>query len=374
MGDPRIIVRNAPSGSSQHITIEFLNVDGSSSHDKSCVSFRAHEEVKMSVEVLSSSGAEYSAEQPPIVVAAQPKSEAKLTAMFPGAALTTRLKVVSLPSLGHLGPDNWFLVVDVALGLVQQSLTVHTQMENIKTDCAHGRAESSSACHRSHPPVISARLAPPTFRSVELAAGRGCSPSLGVPWWIRGVLAMDHPEIWRTVLDKNPWERPRAFSSLPPLTYGSAGTQLFNKRAISSIFSEFLTLGLSVGDVRPPYTQVQHSGHVTSSFSSNDIAGSWIREALPQQPNATSEHLLPGLSHPLYKKKKKEKAKGLRSVLVLRLLRPVTHWMRGVSVSAAWRVRFYFGSHVNRLELAHCLRETRNRRLFFTRHASVLEA
>ena len=32
-------------------------------------------------------------------------------------------------------------------------------------------------------------------------------------------------------------------------------------------------------------------------------------------------------------------------------LRPVTH-------SAVWRVRLYFGSHVNRLELTHCLRDT----------------
>ena len=30
------------------------------------------------------------------------------------------------------------------------------------------------------------------------------------------------------------------------------------------------------------------------------------------------------------------------------MLRPVTQWMRRTSVSAAWRVRLYFGSHVNR--------------------------
>ena len=38
-------------------------------------------------------------------------------------------------------------------------------------------------------------------------------------------------------------------------------------------------------------------------------------------------------------------------------LGPVTHWMRRASVSAAWRVRLYFGSHVNRLDLTHCLRD-----------------
>ncbi len=39
-------------------------------------------------------------------------------------------------------------------------------------------------------------------------------------------------------------------------------------------------------------------------------------------------------------------------------IRPVSHRVRGVSVSAAWRVRFYFGSHLNRLDLAHRLRDT----------------
>ena len=39
-------------------------------------------------------------------------------------------------------------------------------------------------------------------------------------------------------------------------------------------------------------------------------------------------------------------------------VRPATHWLRGVSMSAAWRVRLYFGSHGNRLERAHCLRNT----------------
>ena len=41
-----------------------------------------------------------------------------------------------------------------------------------------------------------------------------------------------------------------------------------------------------------------------------------------------------------------------------RLRRPVTHCVRGMSLSAEWRVRLYFGSHVNRLELTHCLRDT----------------
>ncbi|KAL0160127.1 hypothetical protein M9458_043852, partial [Cirrhinus mrigala] len=53
---------------------------------KPCVSFSAHEKVKMSVaasvEGLSSSDAGDSAEQLPIEAAAQPESEAKLTAML----------------------------------------------------------------------------------------------------------------------------------------------------------------------------------------------------------------------------------------------------------------------------------------------------
>ncbi len=39
-------------------------------------------------------------------------------------------------------------------------------------------------------------------------------------------------------------------------------------------------------------------------------------------------------------------------------IRPVSHRVHGVSVSAAWRVHFYFGSHLNRLDLAHRLCDT----------------
>ncbi|KAL0186026.1 hypothetical protein M9458_017696, partial [Cirrhinus mrigala] len=93
MGDLRIIVWIAPPGQSpwrsssfKRITVKFLNVDACSSQHEPCISFSAHEEVKMSiaasVEGLSSSDAGDSAEQLPVVAAAQPESEAKLTAML----------------------------------------------------------------------------------------------------------------------------------------------------------------------------------------------------------------------------------------------------------------------------------------------------
>ena len=57
--------------------------------------------------------------------------------------------------------------------------------------------------------------------------------------------------------------------------------------------------------------------------------------------------------------------------------------MRRTSMSAAWRVRFYFSSHVKRLELTHCLRDmhiservpARNRTdAYFSHDTQVLEA